>query len=93
MQYTEAMPERTRKPKDLNEWAYQIVQQSTADPESKPPRVPPSVISQVMSEMGRKGGKKGGKSRMAMLTPEQRSKLGSKAVRARWAAAAKRKAS
>jgi hypothetical protein len=37
-----------------------------------------------MSELGRRGGKKGGKSRMAMLTPKERSELGSAAALARW---------
>jgi len=35
---------------------------------------------------------KGGKARMAMLTPEERSKLARKAVMARWARAKKRRA-
>jgi hypothetical protein len=34
--------------------------------------------------LGRLGGKKGGQSRMAALTPEERSKLGKKAAAARW---------
>jgi hypothetical protein len=41
-----------------------------------------------MREMGKKGGKaggkKGGKSRMAGMTPEQRSALAKKAAAARW---------
>ncbi len=45
-------------------------------------------LSEAASLMGRKGGKKGGpkggKSRMAALTPEQRSELGWKAARKRW---------
>lgn len=40
----------------------------------------------IAVEMGRRGGKKGGKSRMAMLTPEQRSELGRQAAHARRAA-------
>ncbi len=34
--------------------------------------------------LGRKGGKKGGLARAAKLTPEERSAIASKAVRARW---------
>lgn len=34
--------------------------------------------------LGRKGGKKGGPARAAKLTPEERSKIARKAVRARW---------
>src|SRR5947209_660005 len=87
---------RGKKSQDANEWAFDVVNQAiakseqteTLDPERE--TVDPSVVSQVMAQMGRKGGKKGGKARMAMLTPAQRSRLGTKAVNARWEA--KRKA-
>jgi len=80
------MPKRARKePQDVNQWAHDIVKRSTAEPTDEPVKLHPSLISQVMTELGRKGGKKGGKNRMAMLTPEERSQLGTKAVRARWA--------
>jgi hypothetical protein len=36
---------------------------------------------------GLAGGRKGGKARMAMMTAEERSALGRKAIRARWAKA------
>jgi len=39
--------------------------------------------------LGRLGGLKGGKARAAKLTPEQKSELGRKAVKARWAKAKK----
>ena len=45
-----------------------------------------TLLSQVMSAMGRKGGKTGGKSRMALLTPEQRSEMGKAAAAKRWGA-------
>jgi hypothetical protein len=38
------------------------------------------TISEVMKEMGRRGGKKGGKSRMAMLTPTERTALAKRAA-------------
>jgi len=48
-----------------------------------------------MSEMGRKGGKaakgKGVKARMAALTPQERKELATKAARARWARAKKKR--
>jgi hypothetical protein len=40
---------------------------------------------------GARGGKKGGKSRMAALTPEQRSELARKAARARWSKVKRKK--
>jgi hypothetical protein len=50
-----------------------------------------SLVSQVMAAMGRKGGKTGGKSRMALLTPEQRSEMGRAAAQKRWAKKTKQK--
>jgi hypothetical protein len=38
--------------------------------------------------LGRRGGLKGGPARMAMLTAEERSELGRKAIQTRWAKAA-----
>ena len=53
------------------------------------------LVSKVMSEMGRKGGKaakgKGVKARMAALTPQERKELATKAARARWAKAKKKR--
>jgi hypothetical protein len=53
------------------------------------------LISRVMSEMGRKGGKaakgKGVKARMAALTPQERKELATKAARARWGKAKKKR--
>ena len=37
-----------------------------------------------MAAMGKKGGKKGGKSRMAMLSPDERSEMGRLAAQKRW---------
>ena len=44
----------------------------------------PAAIKEFFQREGSKGGKKGGKSRMASLTPQQRSELGKKAAAARW---------
>lgn len=41
-------------------------------------------IVDILSKAGAKGGKIGGKRTMAARTPEQRSKLASKASKARW---------
>ena len=77
------MPNRLSKPKrprDVSEWAHQIVEESTR--QSKPT---PSVISKVMAEMGRRGGRIGGKRRMETMTAEQRSTVASNAAKKRWA--------
>ena len=52
--------------------------------ESETVTVSVTLVSQVMAAMGRKGGKIGGKSRMALLTPEQRTEMGKAAAKKRW---------
>ena len=74
---------RSRRPRDLNQLACQLVQESTKEHEDKP--IPRSEISRVMSEMGRRGGKKGGKRRLQTMTPEERSQIALKAAQVRWA--------
>ena len=81
--HTGAMPKRTSKrkrPKDVSEWAHQIVSESTKDGESTPEQ-----ISKIMSEMGKRGGKIGGKRRLETMTPEERRNASAHAARARWA--------
>lgn len=76
------MPDRSRKPRDLNALAAAIVADATDEDKPEPPedtRDPAAVA------LGRKGGLKGGKARAARLTPEQRSEIARKAAQARWA--------
>jgi hypothetical protein len=86
------MPKRTgvkpKRPKDVSQWAHQIVKESTQEkPETtiEPANLTKSEVSRFMAEMGRKGGLKGGKRRMALLSDEERSDLASKAAHALWA--------
>jgi hypothetical protein len=84
------MPKRlskSKRPKDLNLLAHQLVRESTErEPEElkeeKPSR---TEISRVMAAMGRKGGKKSAKSRMEKISPHERSRIALKAAQARWA--------
>lgn len=75
------MPERSKKPRDLNALAKAIVDRATgeAPPEPKTPKDPAAV------ELGRRGGLKGGRTRAASMTPEQRSEAARRAAEARWA--------
>ena len=76
-----------KRPRDPNQLAKWIVEQSTTDePEAKPkPAVTvPADLSQYMSAMGRKGGKIGGKRRLVTMTKKQRQKAATKAAQARW---------
>ena len=77
------MPDRTRtkRPKDLNQLAATIVQETTeGKPTEKPSKKNPHAVA-----LGRLGGLKGGNSRAKKLTKEQRSEIARKAARARWA--------
>jgi hypothetical protein len=67
--------------KDLNQSAYDIVQQATGQvekPEEKEKN--PAAVS-----LGRLGGLKGGKARATKLTPEKRKEIAKKAAQKRWA--------
>lgn len=86
------MPKRISRPKrptDPNEWARQMVDESTAEskaPEPLPAQPEPTreQISAVMAALGRRGGRIGGKRKLETMTKKQRSALASKAAKARW---------
>jgi hypothetical protein len=79
-----------KRPRDPNQLAKWIVDQSTSDapePPQGPPAPPtalPPDLSAYMAAIGRKGGQIGGKRRMKTMTKEQRSKIAAKAATARW---------
>ncbi|MBV9279948.1 MAG: hypothetical protein JOZ41_07695 [Chloroflexi bacterium] len=88
------MPDRISKPKrprDINQLAHQIVQESTQEyperdepedvavPEPDKPEKNPHAQA-----LGRLGGLKGGKARAAKLTPERRREIARKAAEKRW---------
>lgn len=73
---------RPRRPKDVNQLAYQLVKESTQE-ESHTLRL--AEIRRVMSEMGRKGGKISGARRKDNFSPQKRSEIALTAARARWA--------
>ena len=68
---------------DMNEIAYNIVQQATGQipkPEPPPAKNPAAVT------LGRLGGLKGGKARAEKLPPAMRKAIAKKAAEARWGA-------
>ena len=75
---------KRKRPRDPNQLAKWIVDQSTAEtPAEKPVPAPPD-LSAYMAAMGRKGGLVGGKRRLVTMTPAQRKKAAAKAAAARW---------
>ena len=77
-----------KRPRDPNQLAKWIVDQSTGDPQPEivpaPSAAAPVNLSEYMAAIGRKGGQIGGKRRLKTMTKEQRSKVAAKAARARW---------
>jgi hypothetical protein len=71
--------QKRKKPRDLNELAKRILDESTGDA----PAEPESEKNRAAVELGRRGGLKGGKARAAKLTAKQRSEIAKKAARAR----------
>lgn len=76
------MPDRSRRPRDANELAKQIVGEAVGD---EPPYDPEAGKDPAAVALGRKGGLKGGKARAAKMSPEERSEAARKAAAARWA--------
>jgi hypothetical protein len=72
-----------KRPRDPNQLAKWIVEQSTAETPEKAPVVP-SDLSAYMSAMGRRGGQIGGKRRLVTMTAAERKRAAVKAAQARW---------
>jgi hypothetical protein len=80
------MPDRSRKlkrPRDINQLAFQIVQEATGQA-PRLPEEPEDPIRAAAAALGRRGGLKGGKARSESMTPEERSASAKKAAAARW---------
>jgi hypothetical protein len=75
------MPERSRRPRDVNELASRLVDEATG---AAPKYDPDEGKDPAAVALGRKGGLKGGKARAASMTPEQRKEAAKKAAQARW---------
>lgn len=75
------MPNRLRRPRDVNALARQLVDEATGEAE---PFDPDAGKDPAAVALGRKGGLKGGKARAAKMTPEERSEAARKAAQARW---------
>lgn len=78
-----------KRPRDPNQLAKWIVEQSTSEPKLEQESAPvspaaPVNLSEYMAAIGRKGGKIGGKRRLKTMTKAARSKVAAKAARARW---------
>jgi len=78
-----------KRPRDPNQLAAWTVAVSTGQIPAPEPEIPkrsaaPQSISEYMSTIGRKGGQIGGKRRLKTMTKAERSKVATKAAKARW---------
>lgn len=69
------MPERSRRPKDINKLAKSITDEATGNKPKK---------NEAAVALGRLGGLKGGKARAAKLSAKKRREIAKKAADARW---------
>jgi hypothetical protein len=76
-------PARPKRPRDINQIAFQIVQESTGQVEL-PAQEPEDPIKAAAAALGRRGGIKGGPARANKLSPEERRKIAQIAAKARW---------
>jgi len=72
----------TKRPRDLNQLAANIVNDATRDAPVE--EVPASEKNPHAAALGRLGGKKGGPARAISLSAERRSEIARKAAEARW---------
>jgi hypothetical protein len=78
------MPTRSSKrPRDINQLAKMIVDQSTGN---APPAPPEPAKNPAAVALGKLGGLKGGKARAAALSPKRRKEIAKKAAAKRWGA-------
>ncbi len=73
------MPKRPRRPRDPNELAFQVFQESVGEA----PRFTPRPETEGRANQ-RAGGVKGAQARAKKLTPMQRSEIARLAAEARW---------
>ncbi len=72
----------TKRPRDLNQLAANIVDDATSD--EPVAEVPASEKNPHAAALGRLGGKKGGPARAISLSAERRSEIARRAAEARW---------
>ncbi len=74
---------RTRRPRDTNELAFQIVQEATGQTPAEALELP-DTRNPFAVGLSKLGASKGGKARAAVLSPARRRAIARKAVAARW---------
>ena len=78
--------EKKKRPTDISQLAYQIVQEATQEVKGViPASIPTKEKNPAAVALGRLGGLKGGPSRAKNLSVKKRKEIAQNAARARWA--------
>jgi hypothetical protein len=80
------MEKRKKKPTDISQLAYQIVQEATGKVKEEPTPIPIPVKEKnpAAVALGHLGGLKGGPARAKKLTSRKRKEIAERAAKARW---------
>lgn len=76
--------EKKKRPKDISQLAYQIVQEATQQIKEDSIQIPIKEKNPAAVALGRLGGLKGGPARKEKLSPKRRKQIALKAAQARW---------
>lgn len=77
--------EKKKRPADISQLAYQIVQEATQETKEDPIPIPAKEKNPAAVALGRLGGLKGGPARAKKLSPKKRKAIAEKAANTRWA--------
>ena len=77
--------EKKKRPTDISQLAYQIVQEATQEVKEEPTSTPARGKNPAAVALGRLGGLKGGKARAEILSARKRKEIARKAAKTRWA--------
>jgi hypothetical protein len=75
---------KKKRPTDLAQLAYQIVQEATQEVKEEPTQEPTKEKNPAAVALGRLGGLKGGKARAEKLSAKKRKEIARKAAKTRW---------
>ena len=76
--------EKKKRPRDISQLAYQIVQEATQEVKEEPTTTPAKEKNPAAVALGRLGGLKGGPARAKKLSQKKRSDIARAAVQKRW---------
>jgi hypothetical protein len=76
--------EKKKRPTDISQLAYQIVQEATQEVKEEPTTIPTKEKNPAAVALGRLGGLKGGPARAKKLSSKKRKAIAEKAAKTRW---------